>query len=234
MVSSYAKQRAATKPAVTVVLDTLSAFSHTPNRIMLSSMQSISEGSKRAEHPKILLHAFSNGGYNSAAQLLLSLKTQTGWPLPLTAVIFDSCPGKGTYWQMYNALMLSLPKGVVWRVVGTVIVHCLLLVMYVSIACGGESPFTLMRRVMLEGTTVSGTRQVTDGESGEGGEKKACHLYSKADEMVDWTDVKDHAEEARRKGWSVKEVVFEGSGHCAHLAKDEERYVVAVREMWQD
>jgi hypothetical protein len=61
---------------------------------------------------------------------------------------------------------------------------------------------------------------------------RACYLFSEADEQVDWMDIKDHAEEARRKGWAVQEVVFEGSGHCAHFPKDGERYAEAMEGMW--
>ena len=67
------------------------------------------------------------------------------------------------------------------------------------------------------------------GKSGEG---RVCYFYSKADRMCLWWDVRDHAEEARRKGWEVREFLFEGSGHCAHLSNDEERYTEAVKGIW--
>ena len=51
--------------------------------------------------------------------------------------------------------------------------------------------------------------------------------------MIDWADIEELAEEARRKVRTVKEVLFEGSGHCAHLAMDERRheYVGAVNSV---
>lgn len=45
-------------------------------------------------------------------------------------------------------------------------------------------------------------------------------------------DIKGHAEEAWRNGWTVQEVVFEGSGHCTHFSKDSERYTEAMKGMW--
>ena len=51
--------------------------------------------------------------------------------------------------------------------------------------------------------------------------------------MIGWRDIEQHAEEARRRGWRVKEVLFEGSGHCAHLAMDRGRYVEAVNSIWE-
>jgi hypothetical protein len=52
--------------------------------------------------------------------------------------------------------------------------------------------------------------------------------------MLDWKDVRDHAAEARSKGWDVKEIMFEGSGHCMHFQKDEEKCVNVMQRMWQE
>ena len=51
--------------------------------------------------------------------------------------------------------------------------------------------------------------------------------------MIDWTDIKQHANEARTKGWRVREILFEGSGHCAHLATAEKMYGKAVESIWE-
>ena len=61
----------------------------------------------------------------------------------------------------------------------------------------------------------------------------AIYLFSKEDRMINWADIEEHAEEARRKGWTVKEVLFEGSGHCAHVAMDERRYIGTVNSVWR-
>jgi hypothetical protein len=45
-------------------------------------------------------------------------------------------------------------------------------------------------------------------------------------------DIKDHAEEARRKGWMAEEVIFEGSGHCANFLRDGERCAKAMKDIW--
>ena len=52
--------------------------------------------------------------------------------------------------------------------------------------------------------------------------------------MIEWTDIEQHAEEARRKGWRVKGILFEGSGHCAHLIMHREKYIEAVSNIWED
>jgi hypothetical protein len=124
-------------------------------------------------------------------------------------------------------MVLSLPKDLISRVFGAVAVHVILVLLYACIACGRyEAPEDLIRRTLLDQEMV----QAAAAE--ESKKKRACYLFSKADKMVEWTDVTDHAEDARAKGWQVEEIMFEGSGHCAHLPMHEEQYVAAVRNMW--
>ncbi|GFF51951.1 hypothetical protein IFM46972_09421 [Aspergillus udagawae] len=76
LVSSYARQHRLIQPAVDVVLETLA---------------------QRTEiyAPRILLHTFSDGGTNTATQLLITLRDTVSHPLPLVGL--DSMPpAKGT------------------------------------------------------------------------------------------------------------------------------------------
>ncbi len=217
-------------PAAAAVLDTLADCEHRSplypkehaNRYLddekTVSRNNQSTPSPSRTEPKILLHIFSNGGMNSATHLLHVLRSQMDEPLALVGIIFDSCPGMGTsYWQSFEAMLLSFPRSLVWRSLGALAVHCFLVFLVVYVACGGENPVTLWRRTLLEESSPA---------------RGACYLFSKEDRMIDWTDVEQHAEEARRKDWKVKEVLFEGSGHCAHLAMDRKRYVGAVQGLW--
>ncbi|KAL2041639.1 hypothetical protein N7G274_005423 [Stereocaulon virgatum] len=217
LVSSYARQRAAIVPAVLAVLDTLSECAD--NKLA----------------PKILLHMFSNGGTNTATQFLFVLNQRLRAPLPLTGMLYDSCPAKGTYWKDHKAMVYSLPKDVVSRTLGNVVVHIILLMLHTEMACGLENPSSLLRRTLLDENKVAGTSELGNGPEDDAGKGpgRACYLYSKSDQMVDWTDVRDHAEEAKGKGWEVEEVLFEGSSHCGHFQKDEGLYVKAMEKMWQ-
>lgn len=214
LTSSYPKQREAIKPAVSVVLG---AFSE------------IRESQGNTISAQILLHTFSNGGMNTAAQLLWALDMQHKSPLPLQGLLLDSCPGKGSYWNNHTAMLLSFPRDFASQMFGTLLCHTVLVLLYISIICGTEDPAKLGRRTVLDENFVS-------GGIGKGAttERRVCYLYSKTDEMILWTDVMDHAEDARAKGWIVEEVLFEGSGHCAHLAKDPTRYIEAIKKMWGD
>ncbi|PWY93118.1 hypothetical protein BO94DRAFT_532879 [Aspergillus sclerotioniger CBS 115572] len=210
LVSSYARQRRLIRPAVDVVLETLAETEI---------------GSSNAA-ARVLLHTFSNGGTNTATQLLITLRGIISHPLPLIGLVLDSTPAKGTYWKSYNAMVFSLPPAS--RLMGSVVVHCLLLLLYTWIACGNENPAALMRRTLLDEHTVASASQRGDHDTAG----YVCYMYSKEDRMTDWTDVWDHAVDAREKGWSVKQVLFQGTGHCAHMPHDPIRYTEAVEEAW--
>ena len=229
LVSSYARQKRCIRPSVDVVLETLAECpGQYGDNLPVDTLGSEEGGPAQ---PKIHLHSFSNGGTNTLTQLLISLNGFLDRPLPVTGLLLDSSPMKGTYWKDYNAMVLSIPPSS--RFFGAVVVHFLLVLLHLWIACGNENPASLMRRTILDDYVVHRPLDVEKDGSGEGREKGSiCYLYSKADRMTDWTDVRDHAEEAREKGWNVHEVLFEDSGHCSHLSKNEDRYIAAVRMMW--
>lgn len=118
-------------------------------------------------------------------------------------------------------MVLSLPRDLVSRLLGVLACHCILILLYTWIACGNENPATLNRRTMLDETIVTKAQG------------RVCYFYSKADRMCQWTDVEEHADEAMRLGWKVTQVVFEGSGHCAHISQDEDIYAQTVRLVWE-
>ena len=218
-------------PAATVVMNTIAECKHrSPSGSETIANRSLDDEktgpqnrrlTRSSSHTEaqILLHIFSNGGMNSAAHLLRALRSPMNEPLALTGIIFDSCPGKGTsYWQTFDAMVLSFPQNFVWRLLGALAIHCFLIFVVAYISCGNENPVTLWRRTPFENSTPA---------------RGACYLFSKEDRMIGWTDIEQHAEEARRRGWRVKEVLFEGSGHCAHLAMHRGRYVEAVNSVWE-
>ena len=245
LTSSYAHQRDVIKPAVLVVLETLAESNYQP---ALSDAKSISNGHlpegsasrmlATRTQPKVLLHTFSNGGTNTATQVLLVLNSNLHSPLPLAGLVCDSCPANGTYWKSYDAMVMSLPKDFTSRLLGTPVCHCILILLYTWIACGNENPASLNRRTMLDSEIVAPGWERSDKDREPSGAKakskgRVCYFYSKADRMCHWEEVKEHAETAKAMGWSVKEMVFEGSGHCAHFPKDEDKYAKAVKSLWQ-
>jgi hypothetical protein len=176
-----------------------------------------------AKPPRILIHTFSNGGTNSATQLLLELGEERGKPLPVMGIMCDSGPAKGEYWKSYNSMLLSMPKGLA-KTVGPLIVHFICVVLFTSIAAGRyEKPEEMWRRTLLDEQCVLGTT---------GRQGRICYMFSKADQHVEWQDIVDHAELARSKGWEVAEVEFQDSAHCNHFSKDADRYFNTMRRLW--
>lgn len=125
LVSSYARQRAAIIPAVSAVLATLAECSYpsgmsdnkTPaeEHSIHDVDRSASRISSEKNNPtlKILLHMFSNGGTNTATQFLFVLNERLRSPLPLSGMLYDNCPAKGTYWKDHRAMVYSFPKDII-------------------------------------------------------------------------------------------------------------------------
>ena len=107
------------------------------------------------------------------------------------------------------------------RLMNALICHCILVMLYMWIACGNENPAILYRRTRLDAETVPLCLEkgMRDGDGKKMG-GRVCYQYSKADRMCLWCDVRSHADEARTLGWDVREVLFDGSGHCALLFEE--------------
>jgi len=170
--------------------------------------------------PKIILHTFSNGGTNSATQLLIVLNRALKRPIPLHGILCDSGPAAGGYWKSYNAMVLSLPKGVLTRqVIGPLVIQFILIVLYASILIGRyEAPETTIRRTLLDEKFVDN--------------KRIAYVFSTADKMVDWTDIVGHGDEAEEKGMQVKQIMYEDTPHCNHFSKHGDEYLEVMDRVW--
>lgn len=202
--SPYTRQWEAIKPAAKVVLAALAECTDVTG----SSVK-----------PKIMIHTFSNGGTNSATQLLIVLQKQLGYALPVTGILCDSGPARGTYRKSFQSMLLSLPKGLFWRIVGPIVIMFVTNVLFGSQLIGWEKPERIYRRTLLDQKYVNCTR--------------ICYAFSKADSHVDWDDITSHAEDARRKNWDAKELEFVGTPHCNHISKYRLEYLDAMGRVWE-
>ncbi|KAF1835912.1 hypothetical protein BDW02DRAFT_481623, partial [Decorospora gaudefroyi] len=164
------------------------------------------------------IHTFSNGGTNSATQLLIVLRKQLGYSLPVTGIMCDSGPARGTYIRSFHSMLLSLPKGLFWRIVGPIIIMFVTNVLFGSQLIGWEKPERIYRRTLLDPDFVDC--------------KRICYGFSKADTHVDWDDITSHADDARRKGWDVQQLEFTGTPHCNHISKFRAEYFEAMARVW--
>lgn len=198
--SPYTRQWEAIKPAAEVVLAVLA------------------ESRNASVKPNIMIHTFSNGGTNSATQLLIVLQHQLRYALPVTGIMCDSGPARGTYRKSFQSMLLSLPKGLIWRIIGPIIIVFVTNVLFGSQLIGWEKPERIYRRTLLDQKFVNCRR--------------ICYAFSKADTHVDWDDITSHAEEARQKAWDVRELEFDGTPHCNHISKYRVEYFQAMSRVW--
>ena len=104
--------------------------------------------------------------------------------------------------------------------------HCIILWMRTGAGLGFYPLFeTLIRDTFLDKRIV--------GER-EGGGRRVEYMWSKKDPVIDWRDIVEHAELAKREGWEVKSQEFVGSGHVDHLRVDPGKYGAIVKRVWED
>ncbi|KAI2464164.1 hypothetical protein F4781DRAFT_85555 [Annulohypoxylon bovei var. microspora] len=208
MISSYSSQQHAMKPAQNAVCQ------------ILNECDSLQPGGASSKgKPRILLHMMSNGGVNSATNLLVFLERGLKTRLPTVGLICDSTPNASSYKKTCNAFMYSFPCGFPVNLITTAFVYFTITLLYLWIAMGNEAPEDYWRKSVLDEKLIN-CRYI-------------CYIASKADKMTDWRDVVSHAEEARKKGWTVKEIMFNDTQHCNHISKYEETYVNAVVDVWE-
>lgn len=178
-----------------------------------------------AEHAKlggeVLVHSWSNGGGYQVNEMAKAWLAQHGERLPMRAQILDSAPTKGPWMQSHAAMTASFPRTMFWRWFGGLAAHLLLLATYVV---------NFVRR--KENRMVVLCRELNDERVFDRGVPRV-YLYSRADLMVGFDEVDEHANAARAKGWDVTKVQFEKSAHCGHVREDEGKYWGAIMEAWK-
>ena len=171
---------------------------------------------------KILVHLFSNGGSKQLTNLTAAYLKQTGRLLPVQALVLDSAPGRGAFWQSIRVLLLTLPRQ--WYLRPLLFAFTFLLV----------GTFWLAKH-------LTGSKDVLDQLADDLNDPqlmvqgaKRCYIYSESDESVSARDVEEHADEARRKGWLVSTEKFVGSAHVGHMRLDGARYWEIVETLWNE
>ncbi|TVY85461.1 Transmembrane protein [Lachnellula suecica] len=185
------------------------------------------------EHPRMLVHIFSNGGsciiyhlYDLCAETTPSpasaaskavLKNQQ--LLPPHVTIFDSVPGRYSSGST-RAILVSLPAGWI-RILAWPLVQLLGLWWIIK--------YRLLK--MAQETQVWG---LAHNDPGRALEICRAYIYSEADEFVDHRHVEEHADHAEINGYVVvRRDKFENSQHVAHARSDPDRYWSLVRSTWE-
>ncbi|KAM3452084.1 hypothetical protein MY3296_004821 [Beauveria thailandica] len=167
--------------------------------------------------PRVLIHAFSNGGISSTLFLYNALKRSLGgkFTLPQHVFIFDSCPGTFRWRNTARAIMKILPR---WS---SPAVHAVLF----SIWLFYRIIPVLQPRQNVNSRTIRNPRF-------QEFEARRTYLYGTSDQMIPPTDVEHEAGLAAEAGFNVRLERFEDATHVAIPMSHPERYWRVVRESW--
>ena len=173
-------------------------------------------------HPnsKLLLHFFSDGGSFTSTLIARKYQERMGRPLPAKVVILDSSPGRAAYEAGVRAFSLALPKNIVLKVIG---------ILLLRLFYGFYHMYYYIRRepnLVEKGRVDLNTKSLFDIDA------PRLYIYSVADDMISWQFVEEHCNEAKKLGYTVNTEKFMDSGHCGHLMTDEKRYWAAVLRLW--
>ncbi|KAF1815920.1 hypothetical protein P152DRAFT_202113 [Eremomyces bilateralis CBS 781.70] len=189
----------------------------------VAKIASLHQTTDGARAPRILLHLYSNGGAYAATQLADQYRlTPNGnnRPLPLTTMVLDSSPGRASYKRSLAAMMQTMPPNPVVRIIGFMIVHIVIVAEFLL-----DKVFHQPNMIERLRKSLLDTQRFQDGGS-------RLYLYSKADQMVWFSDVEDHVAEAS-KDWKVEAEMFQSSPHAGLILEDADRYWGAVRQAWR-
>ncbi|KAI1435576.1 hypothetical protein GGR50DRAFT_308352 [Xylaria sp. CBS 124048] len=178
--------------------------------------------SANPERPEVLAHIFSNGGTTSMRNVYVAYKRLFGRPFPLHSAIFDSCPGHHGFSNSYNAIMAGFPPGILHVLIAPFI----MLMIFVSWLW-----HTLFSFIAGEDFLTKNARIINDRRQVR--QTNRTYIYSKADNMVGWRDIEQHAKSAVSKGFDVRQEMFENSPHVFHMRTDSKRYWLIVQETWK-
>ncbi|KAF1953073.1 hypothetical protein CC80DRAFT_494942 [Byssothecium circinans] len=192
-------------------------------RVAASAIRAAFQAPVLSSSPPLLIHAFSNGGSSSIANLYEQFAATAGpnddKRLPPHVTIFDSCPG-----------LFRIPRAVAFVSVGLPFFQKLIAVPFLyafaafwtaSMALG-LLPNSLGNWYKSHNHNVANTAEV-----------RRVYIYSPTDALTDYKDVETHAAEAKSDGFSVALEKYEGSAHVSHLRKDETRYWDIVKRIME-
>jgi pimeloyl-ACP methyl ester carboxylesterase len=177
----------------------------------------------------LTLHCFSNGGGIIATHLALHLKDHRGNRKLFDRIIFECLPSRANVSQGVSAISYSLPKQFLIRFIGRLLFRIWFWAGLQWCWISGKEDILTKERRRLNAIS-------SDDRDGKlwNPTTPRLYLYSRADALVDAKDVHDHAEDARRVGFTeVKEEVFETAPHCNLPSEDHARYWRIVEE-WID
>ncbi|KAK3328647.1 hypothetical protein B0T19DRAFT_196402 [Cercophora scortea] len=177
---------------------------------------------------RVLVHVMSNtGGINFAATLHAYQQSDPdAKPFPHQMLVCDSTPGSTHFlsniapWS--RALALGVAGYLPWP---------FLLTQGLAAAFLGTLHGVGWLLGMPSAADFS-TNAVNDPALSDINARK-LYLYSKADDIIYWEDLEEHAAQARERGYTVDMEMFEGSPHVGHMRAHPEQYWAAIARTWK-
>ncbi|KAG6359334.1 hypothetical protein INS49_012855 [Diaporthe citri] len=175
---------------------------------------------------EIILHMFSQGGSNTATQLLESMNAILSTlghkgPLPLRQIVLDSCPGDPGIYSTFAAGAYSLPETSLLRPLGSTALFILAAGLAGMEATGLKTPLAKKMRSQLNDPEIFSARATR------------LYLTSEADTIVDSRDVEEHRDQAAAKGLTTDILRFHRAGHCSLVLEDGAAYWNAIASAWE-
>lgn len=167
--------------------------------------------------PRVLIHAFSNGGISTTLFIYKALKRSLGGSLvlPRHVFIFDSCPGTFKWRNTARAIMQVLPR---WT---SPAIHAILFSIWLFYRV---VPVVQPRQNVNSRTIRNPRLQIF--------EVRRTYLYGREDMMIPPADVEHEAGLAAQAGFHVRLEPFEGATHVAIPMLHPNRYWRVIRETW--
>jgi hypothetical protein len=169
---------------------------------------------------KVLLHIFSSGGTCAIYQLASAYRDQTSYPLPVSRIVFDSCPGVASYSSTVAAFSASLPRNPVLWTIGSVLYRILFRIWFIAERL---TKWKNIVRMAYEGLNEKALFPDSAAR---------LYLYSLADELIHWKHIERHADEARNVCHEVWRVRYTRTPHVYHMFQDRRKYWDAVMGLW--
>jgi Eukaryotic protein of unknown function (DUF829) len=178
----------------------------------------------------ILLHAFSEGGSSTSVHFAKAFLAHTRRRLPLSALVLDSCPGTLHFTKLAQTARNTVPGNAAAQVAASVTAYTVIASYWTTFLLIGD------REDVDDPKDLNAkTKLALNDHSLWNTEAPRTYLFSKADKLIDWKSVLEHAQHAEKRGTPVVAVeLFEKSAHCAHIREkeDAERYWSAVQRVW--
>lgn len=141
-----------------------------------------------------------------------------------SAIIFDSCPGIGSLEKSKRAFT-GLIRNPIVRKIGNFLITLRFIYSRIMRWLFAKKDIAQLLRAGLHNPRLL---------PWTGEHTPRLYIYSRKDDLIPYTEVESHAQEAEAAGFDVRQERFEDTAHVAHARADPARYWGAVERIWAE